>query len=172
MAAKTGRELLRFVLAWHLEQPQLLSTADHVKIYCVKQQEFVPMETGYKKEIANATTFIDCKTIFVIESFSNPIFQLQSCVATDSEWTCVFFKGAGEPIKNDDGRTIELRVAKNVLTLKPMQLMPQFPLQLPLQLHRPSPRVTSAQGVYFLLLVLLLLLVLPHLTIISRNRSI
>ncbi len=67
LAANTCRELLQFVIASHLEQPQLLSTAKHVKIYCVKQQKFVQMESGYKKKIANAIACIDCKTIFVTE---------------------------------------------------------------------------------------------------------
>ena len=64
-------------MASHLEQPQRLSTAEEVKMHCVKQQEFMQMKSGYKKEIANARACIDCKTIFVIELFLTQSFHFK-----------------------------------------------------------------------------------------------
>ncbi len=69
LATRTCRELLQFVLASHLKQPDLLSTVEHVKMFCVKQHEYGHTVAGNKMEIDNATSCIDCKTICVIDSF-------------------------------------------------------------------------------------------------------
>ena len=78
LATRTCRELLQFVLASHLKQPDLLSTVEHVKMFCVKQHEFVQSGSSTsKKEIANTTACIDYKAIFVIESFSALSFHFK-----------------------------------------------------------------------------------------------
>ena len=54
LATNSCRELLlQCVLTSHLELPELLSTADQVKMFCVKQYEFVQAGSSSKKEIAN-----------------------------------------------------------------------------------------------------------------------
>ena len=40
LSTNTCRELLQFVLTSQLELPELLSTAQQVKMFCVKQHEF------------------------------------------------------------------------------------------------------------------------------------
>ncbi len=68
LATNSCRELLQCVLTSHLELPEFLSTVEYVKMFCVKQQEFVHAGSSSKKEIANAKSCIDYKAIFVIES--------------------------------------------------------------------------------------------------------
>ena len=58
LPTNTCRELLQFVLTSQLELPELLSTAQRVKTFCVKQHEFVQAGSGSLKEIANATACI------------------------------------------------------------------------------------------------------------------
>jgi hypothetical protein len=41
LATNSCRDLLQCVLTSHLELPDLLSTAEQVKMFCVKQKEFV-----------------------------------------------------------------------------------------------------------------------------------
>ena len=77
LATNTCRELLQFVLSSHLELSELLSSAQQVKMFCVKQQEFVQTGSASTKEIANATACIDCKAIFVIESFCTQSFHFK-----------------------------------------------------------------------------------------------
>ncbi len=77
LATHTCRELLHFILTSQLELPELLSTAQQVKMFCVKQHEFLQAGSGSKKEIANATSCIDYKAIFVIESSLTKSFQFE-----------------------------------------------------------------------------------------------
>jgi hypothetical protein len=70
LAANTCRELLQFVLRLQLELPEILSTAQQVKMFCVYQHEFARTGSCRKNEIANAKAFLDYKAVFVIESFS------------------------------------------------------------------------------------------------------
>ncbi len=77
LATHTCRDLLQFVLTPQLELPELLYMAQQVKIFCVKQKEFLQAGSGSKKEIANATTCIDYKVIFFIESFSTHSFHFK-----------------------------------------------------------------------------------------------
>ena len=57
LATHTCRELLQFVLASHLEQPELLSTVEQIKMLCVKKHAFGQTVAGNKMKIANATTY-------------------------------------------------------------------------------------------------------------------
>jgi hypothetical protein len=77
LATNSCCELLQCVLTSHLELPELLSTVEQVKMFCVKQKEFVQAGSSSKKEIANAIACIDYKAIFVIESFSTQSFQFK-----------------------------------------------------------------------------------------------
>jgi hypothetical protein len=79
LASNTCREMLHTVLVHHLDRPTALVTAEHVKMFCAKQE--VVTESGLaarvEKEIANATACIDMHALSVIKAFSTLCFTFK-----------------------------------------------------------------------------------------------
>ena len=79
LSSNTCRELLLHVLVTHLERPTALVTAEHVKMFCSKQE--VVTESGLsarvEKEIANATGCVDMPVLSVIKAFSTLSFTFK-----------------------------------------------------------------------------------------------
>jgi hypothetical protein len=72
LANNSCRELLQFVLSKHLELPDVLVATSQVKMFCMQQQESASgsgRKARFDKELANATACLDCKVLYVIDSF-------------------------------------------------------------------------------------------------------
>jgi hypothetical protein len=68
------------VLVDHLDLPNVLGTAEQVKMFCMRQQESTSVsgrKTRVDKELANATAFLDYTVWFVIEPFSTQSFHFK-----------------------------------------------------------------------------------------------
>ena len=80
LASTTCRDLLQQVLIEHLQQPDLLHTAEKVSMFVIKQHDNVSgsgRKTRVDKDLANATTCLDMSALSVIESFSTQSFNFK-----------------------------------------------------------------------------------------------
>ena len=82
LADHSCRQLLENVLSSHLNEPDLLSNAESVKMFCLKQQDTVTgsgKKSRVDKEMANATACLDYNVSLVVDSFSTHSFHFKIC---------------------------------------------------------------------------------------------
>jgi hypothetical protein len=82
LADHTCRRLLENVLNTRPYEADLLSNAESVKMFCLKQQGIVNgpgKKSRVDKEMANATACLDYNVSFVVDSFSTHSFYFEIC---------------------------------------------------------------------------------------------